>query len=120
MSQWVKHISGQGKQWEVREESTVAYAVKSGVPCEPIFLPKSEYVLCCPPNDIWKDVTEHCRLTMDGANLEHFDWQDQHWVAEIKQRHGYRLRKISLWDLTREGPVADAKRSAFIVERRES
>ena len=72
MSRWVQHISGLGAKWEVSdllrplwmrdgivvsENEWLVLHASSKAPVH--LLPKSEYVLCDPPEQ-WENVTEQC------------------------------------------------------------
>ncbi len=57
---YVQHISGVGKKWELLGEAPVTLlgwsVEESGLS---LYLPKSEYRLCDPPEQ-WVDVTGEC------------------------------------------------------------
>lgn len=114
MSQWVRHISGQGVKWEVQEDLPLVW--RSYDRGTPLTLPKSEYRLCDPPEQ-WVDVTAECEI-QDGHTK---DGVEGHWVEHKSHRLAnmvcggmYRLRKVQVWN----GDGATQSMSAFIVERK--
>lgn len=89
-SRWVQHISGQTKKWELYDAE---YNHDSRVPDWLVkrpsgnhYLPKSEYVLCDPP-EIWLDVTKACEILENGSIMHD---ERQAWQPD------YRRRKIEV------------------------
>lgn len=61
---WVQHISGQGEKWEVTDNScSLCWHTLGGTGA--LHLPKSEYVLCEPP-ERWVDVTKDVKIVKRG------------------------------------------------------
>lgn len=56
MTQWVQHISGQGEKWEVSLELERMWRCDPGPKQDWVYLPKSEYVECSPP-ETWIECT---------------------------------------------------------------
>jgi len=116
--QWVQHISGQGKKWEVMSENSFQWGVRNTHPAELIghhWVPKSEFTLCSPPEE-WKDVTEECHVSPVHIRDEHWlglfhkDGANVHWPS-----NGYRLRKVVI----NAGPQGEPPyKWAFIVEKK--
>lgn len=104
--QWVQHISGQGEKWEVLSEESRHWRTKDG----DIFmwLPKSEYRLCDPP-EMWKDVTEFVQVVSRGE-YSNLVYNGENVRVD---NGGYRLRKVRLW--TQD----DERQWAFIVEKKD-
>lgn len=71
MKQYVQHISGQGEKWEVYNENGEVYMCESARSTQGVYLPKSEYRLCDPP-EVWRDVTSECRVEVIGAKMPAF------------------------------------------------
>lgn len=94
---YVQHISGQGRKWEILSDCCheSEWRVKAKTHEYYHDLPKSEYILCDPPEE-WEDVTRECKH-IDG----HYD---------VLLDHGKRFKYI---DYLHNGP-------AFLVERRKS
>lgn len=95
-SRWVQHISGHGEKWELdgtrpsEYESDYDWCVKAkhrDPKCTRHWLPKSEYVLCDPP-ERWVDVTKECQMTVEGYVM--------HNGFHTNQSNGFRVRKIEL------------------------
>lgn len=108
MAQWVQHKSGQGQKWEVVGTHPHNYEVLAThtAGCSH-WLPKSEYVLCDPP-ERWENITDNCEYInpLDGvARLVH----DEKPVLAKECR----IRKV---------PVTQVQGShfAFIIEKKES
>jgi len=111
MSQWVRHISGQGEKWEVIHEhqNDAAFRVKGKRleihPTLEHYLPKSEYVRCEPPEQ-WVDMTAGC--TASAMQVYHGD------LAIHIYAPNYRLRKVQIVIKPHE-----SWQWVFLVERRE-
>ena len=109
---YVRHLSGQGKTWKVRCEWDVTWdctpnsASETGASIA-YFLPKSEYVLCEPP-ERWEDVTSECECRSHG------DFSDglYHQGKAVRARE-YRLRKVECTVGFRP-----ERRCCFIVEKK--
>lgn len=87
-SRWVQHISGQGEKWKVDRENDYQWGIvprESGIGFH--YLPKSEFILCDPP-EVWKDVTKECTVEDGGEILHGFSY--------TMIEHGYRRRKIEV------------------------
>lgn len=108
---YVQHISKQGRKWELdgntREEyeSATEWVVKSEDGSERHFLPKSEYVLC-PPPERWVDVTAECTLDECGAIMHH--------GFNTFGDERYHRRKV----LMHYGPDLGTTRSIIIIEQK--
>ncbi len=124
-SQWVQHISGQGEKWKVveaRYTGTNTWMAKNADVendnVDLLYLPKSEYRLCEPPEQ-WVDVTEQVTLADSGRDLNHDRCQ---WRA-VPIYNGdslYRLRKVQvhiLEDLPRG--KNESWGWAFVIERKQ-
>lgn len=75
MSKWVKHISNQGKKWEVRNERPNEWwqvEAKNGF----LYLPASEYIICTPP-ERWVECTRGQIEIRDGE----FTWKDPDFLS---------------------------------------
>ena len=98
---YVAHISGQGKKWEVMEEEPLIYqSYDRGIL---LILPKSEYAICDPPENVWRDVTGECKC-LDEKN----QCALLHEGKILETNNGYRLRKVSI----------TPRKWAFIVEQK--
>lgn len=115
MAQWVQHKSGIGEKWEVgaRDPSSSDTWMISRPHQFNLFLPKSEYVLCDPPQSRWVDVTAECEPCC-GNGLIHGELQLNMPITQSPQSR-YRLRKV----LLEHGPTATQK-YAFVVEKERS
>ena len=126
MTQYVQHISGQGEKWKVRARelhycSKVAWQVECSTDEGPLYLPKSEYRLCDPP-ERWVDVTGKCDFRHESTDfkgyLEHVESALHRNVACTLESRGYRLRKVEhTWQDSYGNTVT--RKTAFIVEKRE-
>ncbi len=123
-SQWVQHISGQGRRWLVVRESSMRWMVKPNDPeyMSDLDLPKEEYRLCEPPEQ-WVDVTSEVTLADAGRDLNHdFDAgrdlnHDRCQWRAVPMYNGeslYRLRKVEL-----KNASTGAWQPAFLVERKQ-
>ncbi len=102
--QWVQHISGQGEKFFVEAQNERVWIIN-----EPCFmrLPKSEYRLCDPP-EVWKDVTEECKLSpLAGSELSHDGMR-------LFLPMGYRFRKVRIYPYQQPTEIT---KWAFIVEQ---
>ncbi len=130
--QWVQHISGQGEKWEVCEAGVDMQRWQTAYQNGRLtmYLPKSEYCLCEPP-EMWKDVTEECAVTDDKwpphseygqAIAKHSCvlYEPTHWV----KNESYRLRKMQLRALSDGSDPLDfasyRPQWAFIIEQKVS
>lgn len=104
---WVQYKNDpQGKKWEVDIEGDVTWrCCQVGLV---MTLPKSEYVICEPPEE-WEDVTDECQVqeyVMNGMTF----WSIIHsaktgvFLNVLAKENGYRVSK------NRYG--------AFLIERR--
>lgn len=125
--QWVQHISGQGEKWEVVVDNAgnaYQWWVRSGpAPCGWHYLPKSEYVLCDPP-EVWRDVTEAVKIDeyFAGGKLyvALYHQQENSCLNVLYKDHGcYRLRKVGLWKQAEAHGTYESQ-PAFIVEQKVS
>lgn len=123
MTQYVCHISGQGEKWALHHDYTqanshpeaTAYVVENKTPgYAALRLPRCEYRLCEPP-EVWVDVTAECDLTND-PDYQRIRHDDDTRFLTAWQGRGYRLRKVSLGDLS-DSSFSHAK-TVFIVEKR--
>ena len=96
-TQYVQHNSGQGEKWRVRARklhycSKVAWQVECATDEGPLYLPKSEYRLCEPPERLVDVTNEIVESSRDGH--WHHAPRDQSYqrIALIVQ-NGYRLIK---------------------------
>jgi hypothetical protein len=103
MKQYVQHISGQGKKWEVHTEYPDYWLVYTGLDHPVCFVyPKSEYRLCEPPEE-WEDVTDE--YTVNGGRVISYNGEGYQCI-----RSSDRIRKINH---LHNGPC-------FIIERKKS
>ncbi len=126
MAQYVQHISGQGKWWELADDGRICnqsmahstWVVWETVPgASTFYLPKSEYRLVEPPEK-WVDVTEKCVVKTSNDGKENIICCDGEWTGYVP--YGYRLTKIGIYPFQQIGQPLKANRTAFIVEKRES
>lgn len=112
MSQWVQHISRQGEKWKVHDVCwQTQWEVERGQGESGFYyLPKSEYILCAPP-ERWVDVTAECEITNTGL-VRHLHPDEPHTYPSVTS--GYRFLKVLL---TRHN--TQQNQWAFVVERRE-
>ena len=105
---WVQHISGQGEKWEVEGlgESKVRW-ITDGRDGLRNHLPKSEYILCNPPEE-WENVTGEY-LTNGFVIGQTSSPEKYTWLKK-----GDRIRKVKLLDANYH-PT-----DAFIVKRKKS
>ena len=108
--QYVQHISGQGEKWEVYDNCS--YWESAAL--VPLYrFPKSEYRLC-PASEVWRDVTEECRVD-DYSNRSGDFWSILHAPTGAnvmsKCNDGYRLRKVQAYQVGERAHV-------FIVEQK--
>lgn len=134
-TQWVQHISGQGEKWKVDSEWSADkgtfWLVDVGLG-QSASLPKSEYVLCTPP-ERWEDVTGECSIFGDVRReclgISHgrppfytdpiLEWSKLNLIhREPGWALGYRLRKVRYADCSQHGTENYRYRNAFIVEKR--
>lgn len=111
MSQWVQHISKQGKKFKIMPGITSAYEwcvhPDDGI-AEPgvYYLPKTEYEPCSAPKT-WKDITSEVEISPDERHLFH-------GVALLSANDFWRFRKVKLFGRT---PGYYRTKDAFIIER---
>lgn len=114
---WVQHISGQGEKWGIVDLwpnhphlwRVIDHQNKQhGDGCA--WFPKSEYILCDPPEE-WEDVTGECEWMNSGSELTATIYHLGHCLTANR---GYRFRKVKLAELD------GFTREAFIVERKKS
>ena len=119
--QWVQHISGQGEKWAVVTYGPTQWCV-STIPGGLAYhhLPKSEYVICEPPEQ-WVDVTAECEVN----ECEISGWNNITHNGEETYLAPYRRRKVQLFeqvsefgDSTSWGRSTAKPRYAFIIEKK--
>lgn len=118
--QYVQHKSGQGEKWKFPADQRVCNIT----PNHPHFvavdhlnggelcLPKSEYVLCDPP-EVWKDVTNECRVSPDITCGRTVMRQGISALRVAMIDNDYRFNKVQLYGY----PLGDP-RWAFIIEKK--
>lgn len=116
---YVQHISRQGEKWEVFDEQPRHWrATFDGLN---MTLPKSEYVLCEPP-ETWVDVTSECVSYPWNWPEKENDDTTFYLVKDrelVREKSGYRLRKVKV-EWFNGVTLGEAKPGwAFIVERKE-
>ena len=126
---WVQHISGQGSKYRVIKSDNNLWGCDKNMPTHEyynMYLPKSEYILCDPP-EAWEDVTEQCNMTgtdslwphdeQNGEGIQnerdHVLYEPTHWVKGC-----YRLRKVGVEWFSGVALGETRKGYAFIVERK--
>lgn len=108
MSQWVRHMSGQGDHYKVDVELPGCWQVlDNGIYVDEIqryLFPKSQYALCDPP-ERWVDVSAEVEHRILSSELVH--------DGRAVKLHdaGYRLSRVENLPLGK---------TYFIVEKRES
>ena len=108
--QYVQHMSGQGEIWLVQDwpdylaNPNLDWCVHRDGQGR-LYLPKSEYVRCEPP-EVWTNITS--RVTIDDGDI--FDGVTR--ITEVMS--GYRLRKVYLGIASALGGIP----CAFIVEKK--
>jgi hypothetical protein len=107
-TQYVQHRSGQGEKWQAMSSFPTYWKVEDKQDHETYLLPKSEYVLCDPP-ELWLDVTAECESI---ANQQQVFKGNAHVAAVYK---GYRFQKVPLYTNTN---ILWELQWAFIVEQR--
>ena len=107
--QWVQYKNDpQGEKWEVFQDCGMFYRVLSkGSSAYKWDLPKSEYVLCTPP-ERWEDVTKECEV----QHPEFSRCVLMHNGEAVWTTTGYRLRKVQFME---RGGIW-----AFVVEKKVS
>ena len=114
---YVKHISGQGKVFQIRGEGPDLWmlsAAAHGYDASFCGLPKSEYVLCEEPPARWVDVTAALVIpseTSDMNFMEYIERGHDSYAVLVNTLAGYRLRKV-------QGKALMATDSAFVVEKK--
>ncbi len=86
LKQWVQHISGQGKKRKATDWGELWRAEQVLGLSNHAFLPKSEYVLCEPP-EVWVEVkttTSNNYVYLDGS----------YFIGEVKLAPLYRIKSI--------------------------
>lgn len=111
--QYVQHKSGQGDKWHVNGDAGKTWLITIA-PHEGAALPKSEYVLCEPP-DTWVDVTNECVFTSVPGGAHCLDLMATGCMSGqfVPFMRHYRLQKVQLYGYPLGNP-----RWAFIVERK--
>lgn len=118
--QYVQHISGQGGKWEVVPDRSGPYHWNCFSIYHELWLPKSEYCLCEPP-ERWVDVTAECEATSNWPNEKYSRANGisvnntMLWIPCEIHNDGYRLRKVRL--LKSLKPFEH--QWAFIVEKKQ-
>lgn len=125
IKRYVQHISGQGEKWELFNEAQHCHESEWRVKARTHEwyhdLPKSEYILCAPPEE-WEDVTDNCDtdsyfnsageffsiLHLGGLCFNSADGEPRSGDANVMfRKYGYRIRKLERCN----GPC-------FIIERK--
>ena len=123
MSQWIQHISGEGKIFEVWGQTTASWRVQAphGSPIGLYDLPLEEYRLYDAPV-VWEDVTEQCYVDDPSGQVYHKQSPTMSQCISIYSSsrsfciiEGYRFRKVSGSSLAICG-----LKWAFVVERKKS
>jgi len=112
-SQWVRHFSRQGDIWTLRRGvgSESQWCVQSKNERDGYhWLPKSEYVLCEPP-EVWVDVTGECEILAIG--------EIKHKGNHTMPRDGYRRRLVNVNFIGGGEPNGCRKGVAIIIERKQ-
>lgn len=91
----VQHKSGQGEKWEVHAESMqVWYCLFNGKPYEGnLVLPKSEYVICDPP-EVWEKVVVSVGAPINSKTFLIYDSIGIAVGKIIMDQPGYRVKDI--------------------------
>ena len=118
MKQYVQHMSGQGEKFKLSDVPLIDERMWR---CEfkgatyhndDYYLPKSEYILCDPP-EVWEDVTREC--APNNASIYHADQMRPGEIcihtAQWRHEGVYRVKKMTC-------QIEGLPRYAFIVERR--
>lgn len=118
--QWVQHKSGQGEKWEVQNFEhhyphlwrATDHQDRGNDADSCVWLPKTEYILCDPPEE-WEVVAVTVECEWTDSNLGEFyikmsGGARMECKEDLHQRGNYRVRKV---DGLHHGP-------AFIVERK--
>ena len=128
MSRWVRHKSGQGEKWKVRDCSynanlrnrTWVIDCDFKISSNCMELPRSEYILTDPPEE-WQDVTGEFHATEKWPSMTHSmsngisgPEDKMFWIPSDHHDGTLMLRKV---DVTYE---ACKYAHAFIVERRKA
>ena len=118
---YVQHISGQGKKWELTNDGRQcndqldhpAWATLEDCekPTFVLFLPKSEYRLCDPP-DNWVDVTRECGLIAPNTQAI---VRANKAIVMGNICPDYRFRRVHVWKNVAGIPCEPFE--AFIVEQ---
>ena len=109
--QYVRHISGQGELWLVQDwpdylaNPNLDWCVHRGGQGR-LYLPKSEYVLCEPP-ERWVDITRRVTIDDEGDILD-----GEKRITKVAT--GYRVREIPIG----MGNALDGIPWAFIIEKK--
>ena len=117
-TQWVQHISGQGEKWELDGASPREYdrgidwCVKAKSEGQKHWLPKSEYVICEPP-ERWVDVSQECTVVEEHDRSQRLRHDGKTIFATAWEGLRYKIRKVQI---EREYP--QDKQCAFIVEKK--
>ena len=111
MSQWVQHISGQREKYRVDDVGAYTWHVSDPGNGYTFLFPKSEYILCDPP-EVWEDVTEQCEVNHRDELRHNFGKCQAYTLATILG--GYRLRKVLRF------AAVGLEQWGFIVEKKKS
>ena len=112
-----------GTKWRVYDSNEKYWMVEMKDELLFLRLPKSDYILCTPP-ERWKDATVECefRDTFNRGTLIHYS-QESVGICELSctaEKQGYRLRKVQLWsEHSQHLDMLTKPQWAFIVEKRE-
>ena len=120
MSQWIQHISGEGRIFEVWGQTTASWRVQApnGSPIGLYDLPLEEYRLCDAP-EVWEDVTDQLLECHDSRDMPKAfiggiqDKEGRMMFEGTFHSKGYRFRKVSGSSLAICG-----MKWAFVVERK--
>lgn len=119
--QWVQHISGQGEKWEILSDNCheSEWRVKARTHEYYHDLPKSEFILCDPPEQ-WEDVTDTCSWSNDSYDEFYLKASNGDRI-EAFHNNLYRVRKVQLWDCPFGiNGMNRREQWAFIIERRQA
>lgn len=113
-TKWEVVPSEREEFWECKQQHHSSFYIR---------LPKSDYILCAPP-ERWTDVTAEFHHTENWPSVRH---SKSNALANIRgyvlwapTEHGggYRLRKVQLYKCEPSSPQ-NCEQWAFIVEKRE-
>ena len=108
---YVQHRSGCGEKWPVIAGACEdnGYCVTAEDGRNPYWLPKSEFLVCAPPEPRWTNVTDACEVKQLGdkpSGHGHYGMHGDRRIATLTCQGEYRMRKLAFDRM-------------FIIERRE-